>query len=147
MFWCIIILVLLIAFKKEVFEGIEKLKNVSGKDKIWLGIVLFLFLICCIWLDAKIGNNKNSSPEKTETVASIKSEAKSDVEVKELSAETIVTDSNVIDETIEEVDEESCCNATVSPISKAITLILAIVCLILVVGLIIVIVLALIDLC
>ena len=66
MFWCIIILVLLIAFKKEVFEGIEKLKNVSGKDKIWLGIVLFLFLICCIWLDAKIGNNKNSSPEKTE---------------------------------------------------------------------------------
>ena len=79
MFWCIIILVLLIAFKKEVFEGIKKIKSLSRADKIWLSVVVVLFGVCFIWLESQIGNVNEPKTETVEKVVTTKQDAATDV--------------------------------------------------------------------
>ena len=79
MFWCIIILVLLIAFKKEVFECIKKIKALSRADKIWLSVVVVLFGVCFIWLESQIGNVNEPKTETVEKVVTTKQDTATDV--------------------------------------------------------------------
>jgi hypothetical protein len=79
MFWCIICLVLLIAFKKEVFECIKKIKALSRADKIWLSVVVVLFGVCFIWLESQIGNVNEPKTETVEKVVTTKQDTATDV--------------------------------------------------------------------